>query len=285
MRLLILFFIFAISIFCKFDCNAKSPSKMRIATFNIRLDTPVDGINTWSLRKDSVCQFMQKNNLAIFGLQEVKHNQLIDLQQCMSNYTSVGTGRDDGKEGGEYSPVFYDRRRFDMLESNTFWLSTTPDVAGSKGWDAAFPRVVTWVKLKDKNTRKMLFVFNTHFDHLGVEARKNSALLIHQKVAEIADNEAVVIMGDFNSTVHDDAYQTMIATKTGFVDARQKAKTKVGESWSFHGFGQVKLADRELIDFIFVNRKIQVLRHEIPFIEYDGRYLSDHNPVIADVSY
>jgi endonuclease/exonuclease/phosphatase family metal-dependent hydrolase len=203
----------------------------------------------------------------------------------MSNYTSVGVGRDDGKEGGEYSPVFYDRRRFDMLESNTFWLSTTPDVAGSKGWDAAFPRVVTWVKLKDKNTRKMLFVFNTHFDHLGVEARKNSALLIHQKVAEIADNEAVVIMGDFNSTVHDDAFQTMIATKTGFVDARQKAKTKVGESWSFHGFGQVKLADRELIDFIFVNRKIQVLRHEIPFIEYDGRYLSDHNPVIADVSY
>jgi endonuclease/exonuclease/phosphatase family metal-dependent hydrolase len=267
------------------NLSAKAPQTLKVSTFNIRLDTPVDGINTWSLRKDSVCAFIQKTNLAIFGLQEVKHNQLVDLQGCLLGFSSVGVGRDDGKEGGEYSPVFYDNKRFKLIDSGTFWLSETPTVGGSKGWDAAFPRIVSWVKLKDAVSKRTLFVFNTHFDHIGLEARRKSALLIQQKVAEIAPHSAVIILGDFNSTPNDEAYKTMVAPKKGFSDAHVKAKVSVGEKWSFHGFGSVKPAERLMIDFVFINSKFEALRFENRFIEHDGYYLSDHNPLIVTLSF
>ncbi|MDD2799145.1 MAG: endonuclease/exonuclease/phosphatase family protein [Bacteroidales bacterium] len=265
--------------------SAKPYKQIKVATFNIRLDTPVDGINTWSLRKDSVCAFIKKSKFAVFGLQEVKHNQLVDLQRGIDGYISVGVGRDDGKQGGEYSPVFFDSKRFKLLLSGTFWLSETPNVVGSKGWDAAFPRVASWAKLKERLTGKVFFVFNTHFDHIGLEARRRSALLIQQKVAAIAPECAVVIMGDFNSTTKDEAYKTMVSPKNGFSDSHQLARSVTGESWSFHGFGGVKLEERELIDFVFVNVRFKVLSYENPFYENDGHYLSDHNPIIVTLSY
>ncbi|MFZ4456349.1 MAG: endonuclease/exonuclease/phosphatase family protein [Bacteroidales bacterium] len=276
--------LFVATLFFGFQLSAKSPQILKVSTFNIRLNTPVDGINTWSLRKDSVCAFIQKSNLAVFGMQEVKHNQLVDLQNCLSGFTSVGVGRDDGKEGGEYSPVFFDNKRFKLIDSGTFWLSETPSVAGSKGWDAAFPRVASWAKLKDTVSKRIFFVFNTHFDHIGLEARRKSALLIQQRVAEIALHSAVVIMGDFNSTTKDEAYNTMIAPDKGFFDAHLLAKESTGEQWSFHGFGSVKLAERELIDFVFINSKFGVLKYENLFIEHEGHYLSDHNPLIVTLS-
>lgn len=265
--------------------SAKSSQALKVATFNIRLDTPVDGINTWSLRKDSMCAFLQRSRLALFGMQEVKHNQLVDLQNCLSGFSSVGVGRDDGKEGGEYSPLFYDNQRFDLLASNTFWLSETPEIPGVKGWDSAYPRIVTWAKLKDKLTRKILFVFNTHFDHQGVEARRQSALLIQQKVAEIAPKGAVLILGDFNSTPAEEAYKTMVAADKGFADSRLSAQSKSGELWSFHGFGTVKLEERELIDFIFTKGSLKALKYENPFIENEGHYLSDHNPILVTLTF
>ncbi len=271
-------------LFCDF-ISAEPPQQLKIATFNIRLDTPVDGINTWSLRKDSVCAFLQRSELAFFGLQEVKHNQLVDLQSCLSNFSSVGVGRDDGKEGGEYSPLFYDTQRFLLLASNTFWLSEAPDKPGVKGWDAAFPRIVTWAKLKDKCSQKEIYVFNTHFDHQGVEARRQSALLIQQKVSEIAPNGEVVILGDFNSTPTEEAYKTMVAADKGFADSRLVAPSKSGELWSFHGFGSVKPEERELIDFIFIKGGLAVMKYANPFIENTGHYLSDHNPILVTLTF
>jgi endonuclease/exonuclease/phosphatase family metal-dependent hydrolase len=258
-----------------------SHDTLRVATFNIRYDNPGDGINAWNVRKETVGSFLSGEKLSIFGLQEVLYNQLQDLKKALPGYVAIGVGRDDGKRKGEYSPVFYDKRRFTALKWGVFWLSETPHKAGSKGWDAACTRIATWVKFQEKTTGKVFFFVNTHFDHVGVEARKNSALLIQKEVKQITGNTQTIITGDFNSSVSDVAYKTMIAPQSGFIDTRTIAKTVTGVAWSFHDFGHAPLAERPLIDFIFIKGAISVVSSDTPFIEHDGHFLSDHNPVLA----
>ena len=259
---------------------------LRVATFNIRYDNPDDGINAWNLRKDSVSRFLIQQGLEIFGLQEVLYNQLQDLKQALPEYNALGLGRDDGKTEGEYSPVFYNKHRFIALKWGVFWLSPTPEKPGSKGWDAACNRIATWVKFKENKSGKIFFFVATHFDHVGVVARKNSATLIQNQLKEIAgENATIILAGDFNSSPDDVAYKTMTNPKTGFVDSRNVAKTVLGVAWSFHDFGQTPQAQRPLIDFIFIKGPVSILSCKIPYIEHNGHFLSDHNPVLIELSF
>lgn len=173
--------------------------QMNIITFNIRLNTPNDGINAWPNRIDMVCGLLKFHDPDIFGLQEALHGQIEDIQKNLPDYEWFGVGRDDGEKAGEFSPIFFIKTKFILIENGTFWLSETPEKPG-KGWDAAFNRVVTWGKFKSKVTGKQFLVFNTHFDHIGNEARKNSAFLIRDKIKEISNNQGlpVILVGDFN---------------------------------------------------------------------------------------
>lgn len=253
---------------------------VRWATFNIRMDTKADSLNAWSYRKDRACQWIKDNQIDIFGAQEVLHNQFEDILERLPNFKGLGVGREDGKQKGEYSAVFYNADKYEALESNTFWLSEHPDSVGKKGWDAALPRIVTWGKLKDKKTGKIFMAVNTHFDHIGVEARKQSALLIIQKIKEIIGEKPAVVTGDFNVDDKSDAYKTITTNEFVLKDAYKVTEKHTGVSYSFHSYGRVPVEKRSKIDFIFVTPQIRVIETCTPE-EIPGAFLSDHNPHYA----
>lgn len=261
-----------------------SDKKVQIewATFNIRYDNPGDSLNNWKYRKDTVCKFILEKQLDIVGMQEVLHNQLEDLKEGLPNFAEVGVGRDDGKTAGEYAPLFYRADKFELLDSNTFWLSQYPDSVGFIGWDGACTRIATWAKLKDKATGKVFMAINTHFDHVGVEARRQGALLIIQRIKDIVGNQPAVVTGDFNVNDQSEAYQTMTTNEFVLKDAYKMTDKKSGPAYTFHDFGRVPVDEREKIDFIFVTPQIKVLNTEIAQNpETKTGYLSDHNPHIA----
>lgn len=251
--------------------------KVRWATFNIRLDTPVDSLNRWGYRMERAAQFIKDAQLDVVGTQEVLHSQFEDLKRMLPEFEGVGVARDDGKTKGEYSSVFYRKDVFDALDSGTFWLSEYPDSVGLKGWDAACVRVATWAKLQHKETGKIVMAVNTHFDHVGVEARKQSALLIIRKIKEIVGDRAAVLTGDFNVTDQSDAYQTITTNEFVLKDAHKIAEKVSGVNYTFHNFTRQPLEKRSKIDFIFVTPHIRVLSSDIPQ-EVVGALLSDHNP-------
>jgi endonuclease/exonuclease/phosphatase family metal-dependent hydrolase len=183
---------------------------IKVMTFNIRLDTPQDSVNQWPNRNHKVYAFIKKYDPDIIGLQEVIHHQLTDLLNNLPAYTHIGVGRDDGKTKGEYSAILYKKDRLKALNQNTFWLSETPQVPGSKSWDAAITRVASWGTFTDLKSKKKFLMINTHFDHIGKEARKNSAILLKQKATEIAKDFPLIITGDFNCTREEAPYKTIM---------------------------------------------------------------------------
>ena len=173
--------------------TSQQPITVNWGTFNIRYDNPDDQENNWKFRKDRVATFIQQEKLDIVGMQEVLHNQLEDLKTRLPEYAEVGIGREDGKQQGEYAPIFYRKDRFKLLDSNTFWLSQYPDCVGFIGWDGACTRIATWAKLEEKSTGKIFLAVNTHMDHVGVEARRKGALLIIERIQEIVGNRPAVL--------------------------------------------------------------------------------------------
>lgn len=176
---------------------------LNVMTFNIRYNTLRDSANAWSFRKDLVSNQILFHEVHILGVQEALYDQIQDLQKRLPAYRRVGVGRDDGATKGEFSAIFFDSTRLKMVTSGTFWLSPTPSVAGSKGWDAALPRIATWVTLRDKQSKSTVTIINTHLDHQGVQARKESAHLILQKLAAMRPRENSIVMGDLNSIPSD----------------------------------------------------------------------------------
>lgn len=252
------------------------------ATFNVRYDNPGDKLNSWKYRRDTVCGFIRARGLGIVGMQEVLHNQLEDLKAGLPGYAAVGVGRDDGKQAGEYSPLFYRTDKFELLDSSTFWLSQYPDSAGFIGWDGACTRIATWAKLRDRATGKVFMAVNTHFDHVGTEARRQSALLIIRRIREIVGDRPAVLTGDFNVNDRSEAYQTLTTNNFVLRDAYKVAERRTGPAYTFHDFGREPMERREKIDFIFVTPQVKVLRADIaPNPETPTGYLSDHNPHMA----
>lgn len=282
------FIFITLSIIIFTACNNKRLAENDIlvkwCTFNIRYDNPADSLNNWKFRKDSVADFIAKNNFDVIGMQEVLDNQLNDLKKKLPQYSHVGVGREDGKTGGEYAPIFYLHDKYELLDSNTFWLSQYPDSAGFIGWDGACTRIATWAKLKDIKSGKIFMAVNTHFDHVGTEARKKSALLIIDKIKEIVGNKPAILTGDFNVTDSSEAYKTITNNNFVIKDAYKICDKKEGTTYTFHDFGRIALEKRQKIDFIFVTPSIKVLETKIAENK-NNFFLSDHNPHIATLEF
>ena len=257
-------------------------ANVRWATFNMRLDTPADSLNNWKYRKERVAQYIQDMKLDVVGTQEVLQNQFNDLSSLLPDFEGVGVARDDGKETGEYSAVFYRKSVFDALDSGTFWLAENPDSVGMMGWDAACVRVATWAKLQHKATGKIVMAVNTHFDHVGKVARRESALLIIRKIKEIVGDRPAVLTGDFNVTDQSEAYNTIVSNEFVLLDAHKVAERVGGVSYTFHDFDRREMEKRSKIDFVFVTPQIKVLHSEVT-PEVKEALLSDHNPQWTDL--
>ena len=263
----------------------QKPVTARIMTFNIRTETRVDGRNNWELRYQPVAEFVNKSKADIVGMQEVQQRQLTDLCSMMGDYSYVGVARDDGKQKGEYNPIFYRKERFNLLRSGTFWLSPTP-AEPSYGWGAACRRIATWAILQEKTTMKSIIVLNTHLDHISEEARANGAALIKERLSRMNNELPVVVTGDMNSDDKSTAYAKFATAIFPMQDAYKTAKRKKGPDYTFHGFGQLPQDNRTKIDYIFLSSQINVKK----YTNYDGslgegRYLSDHNALTADMVY
>ena len=247
---------------------------IKIMTYNIRYDNPYDGINSWKEgnRKDKVLAIIEKQNPDILGVQEALHHQKEILENKFPDYQSVGVGRDDGKQEGEYAAIFFRKDKFQLLDSGYFWLSQTPDTP-SKGWDATCcNRICTWVKLQHKRT--IFYVFNTHFDHEGALAQQQSADLVLQKINSIAQTKKVILMGDFNMTPKNPA---IIKLGKHLQNTQLSKANERQEKGTYNDFN----ADAPLlhIDYIFLKGGIKPIKYEIVNTLIDGLYPSDHFPV------
>jgi endonuclease/exonuclease/phosphatase family metal-dependent hydrolase len=258
--------------------NFAMAQNLRMISYNIRLNIASDGINAWPNRSDQVCALLDYHQAEIFGLQEALIDQIKDVEAKMPKFNYVGVGRDDGKQAGEFSPIFYDAEKFKPVKNGGFWLSETPEKP-SKGWDAAYNRVCTWIVLKENKSGDKFMVFNTHFDHMGVEARTESAKLILKKIKELNNDKLpVILMGDFNSTPETDAYITITsALKDSRAITKKPPYGPVGTFNSFKWDAPMK----ERIDYVFVNEKVEVKRYAVLTDSKDQRFPSDHQPVLV----
>lgn len=265
--------------------NAGKNDSFRAMTFNIRYDNSGDGENAWPNRKEMVAGMIRFHGADIVGVQEALLRQLEDLDDLLPGFSRIGVGRDpDG--GGEYSAILYKDSRFEVLDQGTFWLSQTPYQVGSAGWDAVLPRIATYGRFEDKYTGRTFTLLNTHFDHIGDIARLKSAELILSTLGELAGSEPVIAMGDLNTTDQDEPYQLL--TQSEFANGRMlldgfyhSEEPHHGPSTTWTGFKSI-VPDRR-IDFIFVSDEVRQLRHGILSDRMDGRFPSDHLPVVTDI--
>lgn len=253
-----------------------------LATFNIRWDNPNDIGNLWKDRAPQIIQLVKFHQIGIVGTQEVLAHQLKELNEGLG-YAAIGVGRDDGIAKGEFSPIHYDPSRYQVEESGTFWLSPTPDQP-SKGWDAALNRICTWARFST-GAGERFYVFNVHYDHIGQQAREESSKLVLSKIQEInREGLPVIWMGDFNVEPENPAYQ-VILNQEAWKDARLDSKlSSYGPKGTFTGFDWDRMPDG-IIDHVFVQGKLEVLRHGILTDNYGKKYPSDHFPVLVELRF
>lgn len=281
---------------------------LNVGTFNIRYDNPEDSLNNWKYRKQFAIDLIKFHEYDVFGIQEGLMNQVNDLSAGLTGYGHVGVGRDDGKTAGEFSAIFYRKDRLQLLDNGTFWLSGTDINHPNKGWDAVLPRICTWAKFKDKQTGKVFFHFNTHFDHVGVTARKESAALILRMIDKIAGKAPVILTGDFNVDQNSDSY-AVINNSGRFKDSYQTAAFRFAYNGTFQGFNINTHTDSR-IDHVFLSSEFKALKYgvltdnypgpsssvtgkadsgnfpkEVSLSKYEARLASDHFPVFVKVSY
>lgn len=249
----------------------------RFMTYNIKYDNKNDSINNWNLRKEEMVSLIMESAPDFLGIQEGLRDQVVYLDHELKAYSFIGVGRDDGKEKGEYAAIFYQPDNYQVIESGTFWLSDTPD-RPSVGWDASMERICTYGLFENRNTKTKAWVFNTHFDHIGVNARAQSAALILRKIALLNQNAVpVVLMGDFNLTPD----QKPISEITKVLsDGLQISKNpNSGPKGTFNGFDNRPIENR--IDYIFVQGlQIASYEHVDKRLE-SGLHISDHLPILA----
>jgi endonuclease/exonuclease/phosphatase family metal-dependent hydrolase len=250
------------------------PELHKSISYNIRYDGHSDLAPDWSERKVPILTQLQKERPTLIGFQEVLKNQLDDLSGALPSYRSVGVGRDDAKEAGEFAPIFYDTTRYTLLQSGTFWLSPTPEVP-SKGWDAALNRICTFILLESKYDSKKLWVLNTHFDHIGAEARLHSAELLIEKFAEFTQevNAPLLLLGDFNAEPNSPVYSMLKAT---FQDLScSKRHRELCSEPTYNAF-TLAVADDKIIDYFFGSPELIPIQYKVLQTPFERSYPSDH---------
>lgn len=257
--------------------------ELTVISFNLRYDNVNDGINSWSNRKQLLNQFLEGEQPDVIGFQEVLGHQLEDVKSFMPLYTSIEAGRDDGVSKGEMTPIFFKKGKYDLLASSHFWLSDTPDIPGSMSWGTLFPRIVTWVKLRDIASGYIFYVFNTHLSHVSEYARNQSASLLLEKIRVLAGKAPVVLMGDFNGQPDDRMYKTITGHWDGYIpmwDTRfESLNVALNPPGTFNGFGSN--TDEVIIDHIFVNNLFSTVNFDTYPVIQDGVFISDHYPIKA----
>ncbi|TSJ38781.1 endonuclease/exonuclease/phosphatase family protein [Mucilaginibacter corticis] len=269
-----------IAIAC-FILSAKSyGQQFNIATYNLRYDNQEDSVkgNGWRLRYPVIAKIVKFNDLDIFGTQEGLFHMLNNLADSLPGYKWIGIGRDDGKEAGEHSAIFYKTSRFKILKQGNFWLSTITD-RPNKGWDAVLPRICTWAQFEEIKTGFKFYFFNLHMDHIGVVARKQSATLVLKKIKEMAGNSATIFTGDFNVDQYNESYKEVLSTGV-LQDCYHLAPVKLATNGSFNAF-DINTKTDSRIDHIFVTKDFNVKRYAILTNSFNGRLPSDHYPVVA----
>lgn len=263
-------FFFSVSLFSQ---------TINVMTYNIRYDNPNDNENAWTKgeRKTKAIQLIKHENPDVFGVQEALHHQVVFLEKAFPDYTRVGVGRDDGKQGGEYVAIFFNTKKFQLIDSGYFWLSETPETP-SKGWDAqCCNRITTWVKLRYKKTD--FYVFNTHFDHEGKIAQVESASLLVKKLTPLIKVAPVILLGDFNVTPDSEAIKNL---QTILKDT-YRPYTNIPKG-TFTGFDLEK-TPMHRIDYIFTNKPLKTKNFKILNEKIKGLYPSDHFPVYVKVKF
>jgi len=256
--------------------------QLTVATYNLRYDNKNDTGNLWADRAPVVAALIRFHNFDIFGTQEALKNQLDDICTALPYYNRYGLGRDDGKEKGEHSAIFYKANTFTLLNKGDFWLSQTPEKP-SLGWDATCcNRICSWVYLQHKASGKKFYFFNAHFDHQGVLARQESSKLILKKMKEIAGEEPAIFTGDLNGS-HSSGWYNAIATSGIVKDTYNQVKYPYVNNASFNAFGASKNRT-DIIDHIFTSKHFTVQRWGVLTDSYLGKFPSDHFPVMADVT-
>jgi len=250
-------------------------------TFNIRYDNPRDLENNWHQRKSSVVRLIQHYDASFIGTQEGLNHQVEYIDSCLSDYAYIGVGRDDGYTKGEYCAIFFDSTKFRVIREGTFWLSESPGNV-SVGWDASMERICTFGLFEHQCSEMKIWIFNTHFDHIGPKARANSASLILEKIEQInKEDEPVVLMGDFNATPDDKPIQIL---KKGISDALELSENPLyGPVGTFNGFADEVMNRR--IDYIFV-AGLDVLSYtHIDDRRENNLHVSDHLPVMITLDF
>lgn len=254
---------------------------LKVMTYNIRLDVAVDGENGWAHRKDFFTSQIKFYEPDFLGVQEVRPNQLADMGASLTAYNHIGMAR-DGIGKGESSDIFYKKEKFVLKEERTFWLSETPDTI-SRGWDAAYNRVCTYGLFKDKNSKKLFWVFNTHLDHIGEQAKTKGIQLILSRIAAVnKNNYPVIFMGDLNS---EPITERIIDLKKKMNDCRDISKEKpFGPSGTFNNFKHNEPVTK-LIDYIFISKaaNITVNKYAVLSDSDNLKYPSDHLPVYVEL--
>ena len=298
--------ILTLALFCVAVISLSAQS-INVGQYNIRYDNKKDATrgDGWADRSQHVYNLINYEGWDIFGVQEVLVNQVNDLMQNLDGYEYIGTGRTDGVTKGEYAPIFYRKSRIKCLESGQFWLSQTPEVVGSKGWDANIPRICTWGRFEDRTTKWKFWFFNLHMDHRGVEARRESAKLVLAKIKELCGDEPYILTGDFNSDQNSEAYITLV--ESGVIkDSYHLAKHTMAETGSMNFFNTAFKTDAR-IDHIFVSPQFKVHKYGVlthsywapievseeakeqisqgkeGVVQHERKVISDHHPVTAYV--
>ena len=251
-----------------------------IMSYNIRYDNSWDDLNNWEIRKDKVIEIFTDYDPGIIGIQEGLINQIQYIDSSLINYDHFGVGRDDGKSKGEFCSIFYDRNRYILNDHSTFWLSETPNHV-SVGWDAALERICTYGLFKDRESGDSFWVFNTHFDHMGLVAREKSSKLILDKMDKVNhENLPTILMGDFNSMPKS---QPIKKVKSKLFDGLDiSVKELNGPIGTYNAFN-TDLPIEKRIDYIFVNDfKVDAYTHINDRLN-DNRHISDHLPVLIKV--
>ena len=270
-------------LFCCVDTASPQATELTVATINIRIDSKKDSLNRWEQRKQLLFNFVSQQQLDVIGLQEVYPYAMRDIHKGLPGYAIV---RRENKEKRADAPILYRKSAYKKIAQGTFWLSEFPDSVGFIGWDGRHPRFVNWAVLTSRATGKVFCVANTHLDNAGQQAREEGIKLLKERLAPLATQYPIILMGDMNSSVADSAvYQPALHNAFELHDTYYMAKQREGVDYSFHGFGKRAMDKRKRIDFVFISDNIDVNTFNIPQEkQQQGVYLSDHCPVISNIT-
>ena len=279
---------------CCVDSASSQQAELTVATINIRVDSKKDSLNRWEQRKQLLFDFVRQQDLDVIGLQEVYPRAMKDIYKGIPGYAFI---RRENKEKRADAPILYRKSAYKKIAQGTFWLSEFPDSVGFIGWDGRHPRFVNWAVLKCRRTGKVFCVANTHLDNAGQQACEEGIKLLKERLASLATQYPIILMGDMNSSEADSAvYQPALHNAFELHDTYNIAKRREGVDYSFHGFGKRAIDKRKRVDFIFVSDSIDVNMFNIPqerlrvgdgtsgIEQQQGIYLSDHCPVISNIT-